>query len=257
MSWSPKIYDLTRPMTHETLIALAGKLAVGDSPVKDLEFAWLRSWDAGDNGTQCQWTLNDHFGTHLDAPSHVVRGAPSVDQLDLSKLFGEAAVIDCSFARGRGLTGSDFARARPGIRAGDIVLIYTGEEPGTADQFLVDQTYVTPDGAQWLVDAGVNAVGVEPFGFEHVYDGVCVRQCYLPAVTDPWPAHRICLAAGIYIIEGLTNLAGLAGRRVRFCGLPLPVPNSSGSPIRAIAWEDSPHLQERDDPGATAPRSGQ
>lgn len=240
MTWSPPIHDLTRPMTHETLIALAGRLAVGDAPVKDLEFSWLRSWEQGDNGAQCQWTLNDHFGTHVDAPSHVVRGAASVDQLDLSRLFGEAVVIDCSHARGRGLTGSDFAGARPGIRRGDIVLVYSGEEPGTREEYLVSQTYVTPEGAQWLVDAGVHAVGVEPYGFEHVYDGVCVRHCYRPEVTDPWPAHRVCLSAGIYIIEGLTNLAGLAGRRVRFCGLPLPVPNSSGSPIRAIAWEDSP-----------------
>ena len=66
-----------------------------------LEFAWLRSWERADNGAQCQRNLNDHFGTHLDAPSHVVCGAPSVDQLDLARLFGEAVVIDCSYARGR------------------------------------------------------------------------------------------------------------------------------------------------------------
>lgn len=252
MTWSPRIYDLTRPMTHDTLIALAGKLAVGDSPVKDLEFVWLRSWEQGDNGAQCQWTLNDHFGTHVDAPSHVIQGAPSVERLDLGRLFGEAVVVDCSFARGRGLTGDDFARVRPSIRAGDIVLVYTGEETGSPDEFLVNQTYVTPGGAQWLVDAHVNAVGVEPFGFEHVYNGVCVRECYRPEITDPWPAHRICLSAGIYIIEGLANLHDLAGRRVRFCGLPLAVPNSSGSPIRAIAWDDSPDISI---PGQAAPAS--
>lgn len=245
MAWSPRIHDLTRPLNHDTLIALAGKLAVGDGPVQDMEFSWLRSWDHGDNGAQCQWTLNDHFGTHVDAPSHIVRDAPTVDQLDLRRLFGEAVVVDCSFARGRGLTGSDFARARPEIRPGDIALLYTGEEPGSADEYIVSQTYVTADGAQWLVDAGVHAVGVEPFGFEHVYDGICVRHCYEPAIADPWPAHRIVLSAGIYIIEGLTNLRDLAGRRVRFCGLPLPVPNSSGSPIRAIAWEDEPATPAR------------
>jgi arylformamidase len=252
MAWSPRIYDLTRPLNHDTLIALAGKLAVGDGPVKDLEFSWLRSWDEGDNGAQCEWTLNDHFGTHVDAPSHIVRDAAAVDQLDLRRLFGEAVVLDCSFARGRGLTGGDFARARPEARPGDIVLIYSGEQPGSADEYLVSQTYVTPDGAQWLVDAGVHAVGVEPFGFEHVYDGICVRHCYEPTVADPWPAHRIVLSAGIYIIEGLTNLRDLAGRRVRFCGLPLPVPNSSGSPIRAIAWEDEPAASARAEaPAAT------
>lgn len=239
MAWAPRIYDLTRPMNHDTLVALAGKLAVGDGPVKDLEFSWLRSWEQGDNGAQCQWTLNDHFGTHVDAPSHIVRGAPSVDQVDLGRLFGEAVVIDCSFARGRGLTADDLDQAKPEVRHDDIVLVYSAEQPGTFDEYLVNQTYMTPSGAQWLVEKGIRAVGVEPFGFEHVYDGICIRECYRPDVEDPWPAHRICLAAGIYIIEGLTNLEPLVGRRVRFAGLPLRMPNSSGSPVRAIAWDDA------------------
>ena len=32
MVWAPRNYDLTRPMNHDTLVALAGKLAVGDGP---------------------------------------------------------------------------------------------------------------------------------------------------------------------------------------------------------------------------------
>jgi arylformamidase len=237
MSWAPTVRDLTRPMTHQTLIDLAGKLMGEGSPVADLEVTPLRSWEAGDNGSQYQWTLNDHFGTHMDAPSHVVRGEPSVDQVDLGHLFGEAVVLDCSFASGKGLTSVEFEQAQPGVQRDDIVLIYSAEAPGTLEEFITEQTFVTPDGAQWLVDKGVKAVGVETFGFEHVYDGIYVRECYRPEITDPWPAHRICLAAGVYIIEGLTNLAGIAGRRVHFSALPLPVPGSSGSPVRAVAWE--------------------
>jgi len=238
MTWSPTLHDLTRPMTHQTLIELAGKLMGEGSPVADLEMAYVRSWEAGDNGAQCQWTLNDHFGTHMDAPSHIVRGAPSVDRVELSHLFGEAVVLDCSFANGKGLTSAEFEQARPGVQQGDIVLIYSAELPGTLDEFITKQTFVTENGAQWLVDKGVKAVGVETFGFEHVYEGIFVRQVYRPEITDPWPAHRIVLAAGVYIIEGLTNLAGIVGRRVHFSALPLPVPGSSGSPVRAVAWED-------------------
>jgi kynurenine formamidase len=153
MAWSPKLIDLTRPMTRETIIEIAGKIVAEDSPYNEVQLRFLRSWET-DNGTLCQWTLNDHFGTHLDAPIHVVAGAPSVDQVRIDRLIGEAVVIDCSFASGRGLTGDDFEQARPQVEPDDIVLIYSAEQPATID------------------------------------------------------------------------------------GLPLPVPGSSGSPVRAVAWTD-------------------
>jgi len=230
------IVDLTRPMTHQTLIDLGGRRADGEWMVKDIDVTWLRDWERGDNGAQCQWYMSDHFGTHVDAPVHVVQGGSSVDQLDLNRMLGEAVVLDCSFANGRGLSRVDFEVVGSDVRPGDIVLIYSAERPGKPDRYVTDQTYVTAEGAEWLVEKGVAAVGVEPSGFENVYQRVIVDRCYSAHVTDPWPAHRICLSHNVYIIEGLTNLAALAGRRVNFVALPLPVPKSSGSPVRAVAW---------------------
>lgn len=231
-----ELIDLTRPMTRETLIALGGRRVVEGWHTTEVAMNWTRHWDKGDNGSQCQWTLGDHWGTHLDAPIHVVPNTPGIDKIELDRVFGEAVVLDCSFARGRGLTGADFERAQPGVKAGDIVLIYSAELPGTIDTFITEQTYVTEDGAAWLVSKGVKSVGVEPTGIEHVYQRVVVDQCYRPEVENPWPAHHILLSANVYIIEGLTNLDKLVGERVNFSALPLPVPGSSGSPVRAVAW---------------------
>jgi arylformamidase len=230
------IIDLTRPMTHQTLIELGGRRVNEGWATTDVVVTWQRDWQQGDNGAQCQWQLGDHWGTHVDAPIHVVRDAPSVDQLDLQRLMGEAVVLDCRFARGRGLTGADFEMAHPAVRPGDIVLIYSDEVPGTLDRYVTDQTFVTEDGAAWLVERQVRSVGVEATGFENVYQRVVVEQCYRPEVANPWPAHHICLSANVYIIEGLTNLGHIAGERVNFAALPLAVPGSSGSPVRAVAW---------------------
>jgi kynurenine formamidase len=177
MGWSPQLIDLTRPMTRETIIEIAGKIVSEDSPYNEVRVRFLRSWET-DNGTLCQWTLNDHFGTHLDAPIHVVEGAASVDQVDINRLIGEAVVIDCSFANGRGLTGDDFERAGPKVEPGDIVLIYSAEEPATIDRYITRQTFVTPDGARWLVDRQVKAVGVQPFSFEPLYEALFIRDDY-------------------------------------------------------------------------------
>jgi kynurenine formamidase len=238
MAWSPNLIDLTRPMTRETIIEIAGRIVAEDSPYNEVKLRYLRSWET-DNGTLCQWTLNDHFGTHLDAPIHVVPDAPAVDQVDINRLIGEAVVIDCSFANGRGITGDDFEQARPRVERGDIVLVYSAEQPATIDAFITEQTYVTPDGARWLVDRGVKAVGVQPFSFEHLYQALFVRDDYNKATPPPhFEAHQIVLRENVYIIEGLGNLERVVGRRLRFSALPLPVPGSSGSPVRAVAWSD-------------------
>ncbi len=238
MSWSPHLIDLTRPMTRETIIELAGKIVAEPSPYNEVEMTYHRNWDT-DNGSLCQWKLNDHFGTHLDAPIHVVPNSPSVDQVEIDRLVGEAVVLDCSFANGRGLTSEDFERASPKVKAGDIVLIYSAEQPGTTEDYIRNQTYVTPDGAEWLVRQDIKSVGVEPFGFEDLYEGLFVKDYYNKSTPPPhWPAHTICLEKNVYILEGLCNLEGLVGKRVRFSALPLPVPDSSGSPVRAVAWEE-------------------
>jgi arylformamidase len=238
MAWSPKLIDLTRPMTRETIIEIAGKIVAEDSPYNEVQLRFLRSWET-DNGTLCQWTLNDHFGTHLDAPIHVVEGAPSVDQVRIDRLIGEAVVIDCSFGNGRGLTADDFEQARPQVEPDDIVLIYSAEQPATIDEYVTTQTFVTPSGARWLVDRQVKAVGVQPFSFEHLYEALFIRDEYNKETPPPhFEAHQIVLSQDIYIIEGLGNLEQVVGQRLRFSALPLPVPGSSGSPVRAVAWTD-------------------
>ena len=45
MAWSPHLIDLTRPMTRETIIELAGKIVAEDSPYNEVEVRWLRTWD--------------------------------------------------------------------------------------------------------------------------------------------------------------------------------------------------------------------
>ena len=239
MAWSPQLIDLTRPMTKETGIALAGKMMAEENPYGEVKVDYLRNWDT-DNGMVCQWTMSDHFGTHLDAPIHIVPGAPTTDKMDIDHCMGEAVVLDLSFANGRGITADDLEKANnPKVQPGDIVLLFSDEQPGTLEEWVLSQTYVMPDGAQWLVDHGSKLVGVEPFGFEHLYEGLFVQDYYNKNTPPPhWPAHTICLSAGVYILEGLASLADLVGQRIKFSALPLPVPESSGSPVRAVAWRD-------------------
>jgi kynurenine formamidase len=52
------------------------------------------------------------------------------------------------------------------------------------------------------------------------------------------PVHDVLLGNDVLIVEQLTNLHLIAGRRVRVCFLPLPFVGLDGSPVRAMAWVD-------------------
>jgi arylformamidase len=191
--------------------------------------------------TSCHISIPDHVSTHVDAPVHMVEGGATLEQVDVTALFGEAVVLD--LFRGdadHAYTPKDLERATPAVEEGDIVLIYSGYRDVTTRERL-RQTYLTGESAQWLVDRGVRAVGVEPAGIEHTPDALYKHGWYDPATAgpDPWPAHRTLLRNDVYIVEGLTNLDRIRGRRVGFAALPLLFPGLSGCPVRAIAWTEA------------------
>lgn len=241
MRWTPDLVDLTRPLTEETVWALLGDLADGDPPpyFRDLAIEEVSVLDTA-TATSCMVRMPDHAGTHVDAPIHMVAGASRLEGVELSSLVGEAVVLD--LARDdpdHAYTAEEIEAATPAVRPGDIVLIHSAFRDAGPGRRL-QQSYLTADAAQWLVDAGVKAVGVEPASVDHVRDGLLVHGWGERAggLGTPWPAHRTLLEAGVPIIEGLYDLGRLAGERVRFAALPALIPGLSGCPVRAIAWRE-------------------
>jgi arylformamidase len=237
--WSFELIDLSRPVSQETAVALFGDL--GSDDYQRVDITYLADWSTA-NGCIARFSIFDHIGTHMDAPSHTNEDGVALEGVDISRLIGEAVVLD--LYKGDvdyGYTVEDLAGATPEIRPGDIVLIYSGYRDVASATDRIKQTYLTPEAAQWLVDRGVKSVGCEPGGIEHLPDGYFVHRWYAKDTPNPpsWPAHRILLGAHVYIIEGLTNLERVRGQRVRFAALPLLLPGLTGCPVRAVAWIDN------------------
>lgn len=241
--WTFELIDLSRPVAEQTAYALLGDLVAGKDWESHRKPAIVYDRDyPGDTGKQGHFTIADHSATHVDAPVHAIPGGAHLEDLDLTRLIGEAVVLDLADVdRDHGYIPDDLANATPAIERGDIVLIYSGYQDADEDQRM-HQTYLTPEAARWLVDRGVRAVGCEPIGIEHVPDGLTKWDWYNPqtAHPPPWPAHEILLGNDVYIIEGLTNLADLRGQRIRFAALPMLLPGLTGCPVRAVAWRDLP-----------------
>lgn len=170
-------------------------------------------------------TLCDHSGTHVDAPLHFIPDGRTIDQVPLESFAGPGWVADFSRADGTGeqLTLDDFERwcdeaDDRNVEAGDAVLFRLKKPDG-------DNAYVglSEDLSRHLVDAGARLVGTDQGSIDW-------------PKNKSRPAHRLLLAAGIPIVEGLINLDQLADESFTFLALPLKLRGATGSPVRAAAW---------------------
>lgn len=171
-------------------------------------------------------TLGSHTGTHVDAPLHYIPGGSGVDQIPLRSLMGEALVVDLSEKPiGSGITAEDLSSRLEGRQGeGDIVVLYTGCSDRWGDSALEkDFTYLTQEGAEFLVQRKVSAVGIDFLSVEKF------------KAEEP-VAHRTILGSGAYIIESLSSaLKRFVGERILLICLPMKLAGRDGAPSRVVA----------------------
>lgn len=183
----------------------------------ELTLTRVRAIAKGDPANLTHLTLGAHTGTHVDAPAHFIDGAPSLEQIGLDRMVGEATVLDL-----RGRRAIDAAALRPHVlEPGAIVLFKTDNSALWARaEFQRGFTYVTRDGAEWLVERGVKTIGMDYLSIEQFGSAT-------------FEVHKILLGAGVLIIEGLDLGAVAAGTYLLAC-LPLNLQGVDGAPARAV-----------------------
>src|SRR5207249_2374302 len=87
-------------------------------------------------------------------------------------------------------------------------------------EFHRDYTYLTPEGAAYLVDLGVKLVGVDYLSIEQFHSG-------------HHRTHRTLLERGVIIVEGLDLSTPAPGPYELRC-LPLRLAGLDGAPARAV-----------------------
>lgn len=189
--------------------------------------------------------LDEHAGTHVDAPSHYFKEGDSSEKIDLSKLIGPAAVVDLRHLDGEAENGASPAitvahleaweEEHGHFEAGEVVLLLTGWSKhyvkGEAGRAFLHEPVVLQSRPAWpapeaaaaifLHERGVNAIGIDAPSIGSAEEGNEV--------------HRAGLSREMAFIEGLTNLDQLPPRGASFVFLPLKIAVASGAPGRAIA----------------------
>lgn len=218
-----KVVDLSHPFDPALYPAKHGE-------PPPLEIRAVRTIEANGVNTR-EISFNDHIGTHVDAPLHLVPGGKSIDQLPLDAFYGTAVVLDIPKGPNGGVTAPDLEAARPKIERGDIVVICSGWGRKLAEpDYASHHPYVTDEGARWLVDRGVRMVGMD------------VQSIDLPHSMREkgfrYTSLRTVLEAGIPALMNLTNLEPVLSKRVTLFALPIAFAGSEGAPARVVAMLD-------------------
>ena len=171
--------------------------------------------------------MGSHTGTHVDAPKHFISTGDSVNKIPLDKFIGEAVTLDMSTKSiGQGITNIDLDTYSKIVKAGDIILIYTG----TSDRWNKDEnirqnfTYLELSAAEWIVNHQIKCIGIDSFSVE--------KYGFKDGLT-----HKMLLSNKISIIEGLNvNVKQCLGKRMFLVCLPLFLRDIDGSPARVVVF---------------------
>lgn len=176
-----------------------------------------------------------HTGSHVDFTKHVQEDGETAADVPLDRVFGEALVVDLSFAEANHeISVADLEEHAPHIRPGDIVLVrtdWTEKHWGDFPTYYMESPFCAPGAAQWLIDRGAKAIGFDCFS------EYCAR---LPDFTsEDFIIHKIILENGSILMQQLTNFSQLpvAGRFPFFAPF-IKIRGAEGSPARFFALID-------------------
>ncbi len=191
-----------------------------------------------------RFSTAEHGGTHLDAPIHFYKDRPTVEQVPLSKLLGEGALVDVS----------DACRENPDylVTVGDlrdwevrnqrqlvdvILLIRTGYARHWANRERYLGTAATgeealrqlhfpglaPDAARWLVEhRAIKAIGIDTASIDY-------------GQSTHFESHVLLCEHQVPIFENVADMSALPEVGFNVIALPMKIEGGSGGPLRIIA----------------------
>jgi len=204
-----RIYDISVPIR-------SGGLVYPGNPEIEIRLQQAVARGAGANVSSIQF--GSHTGTHADAARHFFDDGETVDTIPLDRLIGPALLL--SFPDDvRAVSAGDLRKHD--IKGHKRILLRTRNSALLSQrEFVGDYTYLAPDGGQYLVDNGVELVGIDYLSIEQFHSG-------------HHETHRTLLAKSVVILEGLDLSVPAPGVYQLIC-LPLRIEGCDGAPARAV-----------------------
>ncbi|MGO3148008.1 MAG: cyclase family protein [Leucobacter sp.] len=206
----------------------------------DVEYSLAPNWSivAGDTITVNTVTTTAHVGAHIDAPSHVIDGAPSVFETSLEACIGDCLVVDVSdlvdiASSPRGFAPAAAVKSRINAlstRTGPLERLLLRHSLGDAPQntrWDPDIPGIDPALVEWFGSQGGLLMGIDLVSFD-------------PANCASLTAHKAAIGHEVVLLEGL-DLSKAPVGHAELLALPLPWRGADASPVRAVLRLTSSH----------------
>jgi kynurenine formamidase len=187
------------------------------------------------NGT---FSMPEHLGTHIDAPSHFMQGGTSIDKIPAAKLILPCVVID---VRKEVEDDPDYCLTLDKVKAfeknseipgGAAVLLLTGwskrwDNPVSYRNLDKNGTMHFPgfsfEAAEYLANQKhASCLGIDTLSLD-------------PGNSAKFPVHNHELPRGLFFIENLTALDKIPAQGALIICAPLRIKDGTGSPARILA----------------------
>lgn len=174
-----------------------------------------------DGYAQKKLTLYSHNSTHIDAPFHIIPGAPTLDRMPIESFYGKGVLADCTGIK-KNIGVQDLAKYSKELESADFLLLFTGwYMKWKTPEYKFDFPVLSTTAAEWLMQFDLKGIGLDTISIDETE-------------STELPLHHIVLGNGLIIIENLTNLKELEGKNFNFSCLPLKIEEADGSPVRAV-----------------------
>jgi arylformamidase len=206
---------------HDISLTISPDLPIwpGDPAIELKKISQIQK---GENANVTHLSACVHIGTHVDAPDHFLDNGQTVEDLPLDLLIGEVRVFELSPAGM--ITAEDLKAAEIPVDTRRLLIKTPNSKFWLEGKKEFQENFIAleADAAQYLVDLGVEVIGVD----------------YLSVApyADPAPTHQVLLKADILIIEGL-NLSRIQPGIYKLYCLPLKIKGSDGAPARVLLEE--------------------
>jgi kynurenine formamidase len=222
-----KVVDLTHRM-HERMAFWPGGVPFRKTRLVDYDKGYrLHKFEMGEN-----------TGTHVDAPSHFIKGKRAIDQIPLADLIVPAVVID---VRDKVAASADYQLAADDVTAweskhgripaGALVILNTGwhtrfDDPrryiNMDDRRVMHFPGYGKESTALLVERDVAGIAIDTLSIDH-------------GASKDFAAHKVMLQADKYMIENLANLDTLPPTGASVVVGVLPVQEGSQAQARVFA----------------------
>lgn len=227
MTFYTRVVDLTHTLTP-TFPTFEGWRAIQVKPVSRLDM---------DGYNINHWSLEEHVGTHLDAPSHMSPHR-AADEIRAEELVGTLAVVDIRERAAQNadtlLTAEDlqgWERTYGTLPEGGVVALYSGW-----DLYVNSLRYRNADTRGLMHFPSFDVSAVEYLIHHSSVKGIIVDTLSIDiGTTHDYPVHRAWLGADRWAVECAANLGEVPPVGATVVVGAAKIQGATGGPCRVVA----------------------